>query len=553
MVLGQTPILFVNGRPQGGIREQELARSAALSHIASVVHQRRGFRPAKTKRKTHSQTFTWRLEPQVPNHNLPESSRRPGLAGTKDDSDPTTTESTEPPPLTILKKGNSDPFHTFAVKITPRANQILAFARDVFLPSHYRTDSKTWIHTASMQGEWNTIIMSLQSESHAQGVILTFLSSLAKISPPGAYLEDQLVLKREATRTLSRHIKGNVDNDAVVLGRMSSLFTDAAFAGNLVEAQVHGNMLRTLLRQKAEREGVGSMDPGFVNGLVWFDFQLAQSYFTKTILDSNWATDALRPLFERLDAAVDGAASELGYNMDGAIASSSGGMLTHFKRVRQGLWLWLSPDDLSFLGADAVTIHWWIMGRINLTLGRVLNHYLDIRRLRFESWNSSDKAYDLHTFAGVTSWGTDCCLCLGLLLAHCLAEGEYHFDRGLLFPGFDMVLVNLRHVVETILTSGGDHLLPTNAQNTFLWALFLGAGYERRRFRVYPNPSKAWFNQKFKSLAGQMNLSSWPPIKTRLTRFVYFDALEVDGPAWVPELLGEYDSAAGSISGEVSI
>lgn len=566
--MSESSYVFISGLPVGTTRERELTRAEALSHAAWMSHQRRPY--VANTGKTGKVIVLKRSQQSSKSKNAPSKSRPEGRTARKDASSAAASTYARPEPLSILNKGNSDPFQSAAANVTPRANQIIAFIRDVFLPANYMTDSKAWIHRIAMQDEWTSSLFALQSECCAQGFLLAFLSCLVRMSPQNAYAQDHLELKAEATSALRRQIAKRKNDDLEVINSVMLLFGAETFLGNHRDAAIHGKMLQTLLKDMAQKEGGStSIDQGLITRLLWFDFQLSQSHFTATIVDGKWATEMLKPTFDLLDDAVDNVTPWLRNNLDDSITSKS--MRSYFIRYRQAIWLWLSPHDLTFLGADGVTTSHWLLGRIYLAVSSLLNQYLHLRDFhmprKLRNSLTTKRHVRLPKNAEVASWGTKSFLILGFLLSLGLFGSECQIDRGSkqsLFPGLSRVLEDLRGVSGALMGSSifdqndlnaplstttkrpkDDRFLPTEvSQDACLWALFLGAWQEQKQSKSYPDPSRAWFNQKFRLVARRMGLSSWPWIRSRMERFAYFDGVEPDPSEWVTALLGENEIAA---------
>lgn len=82
-----------------------------------------------------------------------------------------------------------------------------------------------------------------------------------------------------------------------MLASVMFLFAAETFAGNLVEATIHGKTLQTLLHQKSLRDGPDSIEQGFLTRALWYDVHLSGSHMTPTIFDMNgWVMDELGPV-----------------------------------------------------------------------------------------------------------------------------------------------------------------------------------------------------------------------------------------------------------------
>ena len=120
--MGSRQIFFLPETPAGSTqRDLELKRSAAKAHAARAsARLRKGRGKTKVVFQQHGRKSSKRALDQ-PSTEQPLTPRplSPGL-------------------MTILRKGNSDPFDMLAVPITARVNRILAFFKDGYLPMVYR-------------------------------------------------------------------------------------------------------------------------------------------------------------------------------------------------------------------------------------------------------------------------------------------------------------------------------------------------------------------------------------------------------------------------------
>jgi len=189
-----TTIQFVHH--DGGNMKTTSQRRIVFSHIQKVY--------LKSKRLEDGQ-FTLRGR----------RTRKPIAAHPADDDDDPSADQTHPRrmqataavgPLTILRRGNSDPFESLAVSVTPRVNEIMSFVKDYFLPACYVTDSPAWIRAFGADKEWDDSVEVLREECCAPAFMLTYMTIMANMSQGDVLVTEQLTLKGKSTSALRTRI-----------------------------------------------------------------------------------------------------------------------------------------------------------------------------------------------------------------------------------------------------------------------------------------------------------------------------------------------------------
>jgi hypothetical protein len=492
-------ILFLRTIPVGrSRREQELARSAALSHAAKVSHRRK-------KEKEKSQTQQESL-----------------IVGG---------------PLTILPGGNSDPFESLAVRVTPRVNEVISFVRDYFLPASYVTDSPAWIRAFGADKEWLDSVAVLRDECCARAFMLTYTTIIANLTRSDELNLEKLNLKGKSSVALRARIQKSPEGDAPVLTSMLFLFAAETFAGNHFEATIHGKTLRTLLYEKSQKEGSVSIEQGFLTRTLWYDVHLAESHMTRTIFDMDgWVTDTLGPTFKPVDKFLEPFSAEFTRNLDRSLDSEP--LRTIFVQYRQALWLWTQPNPVA--DEDGWAASHWVLGRSYINQGRLVNYFLDVRQtlgmLGFRQATSTSITKITHD---ELFWYTQSCLALGMLYFLAPLGGDPSISGQPLLPTCKTLLLHLRATMAMVLRAWVDLSgesepdLLHEFQNAHLWALFLGAQGEQRDSKTYPDPTKAWFNRALGSFLTRIRMSSWEMIREKLTLFIYSDFIMPNGSDWV--------------------
>src|SRR5271156_3227037 len=159
----------------------------------------------------------------------------------------TVSKSRSPPPLTILRKGNSDPFSALPIPVDARDNSLIAFYRDFELPTLYFLDTKSWVTSAACMKDWSLCTNGLQDPCFAYAFLARNATVASMVSPSSTLTKQALVYRTRSTALLRSKI---ADKQQLVtsqtLWAIHGLFGAEVLARNLAAAAVHGKMLRYL-------------------------------------------------------------------------------------------------------------------------------------------------------------------------------------------------------------------------------------------------------------------------------------------------------------------
>lgn len=516
--MAQIGYLFLTHNPKRGPGiDGAFARTAALSHAATVGHQKRRASRAKAQTKHADDEFVLLAA---------EEKRR------RDASNQVTATSGL---LTILQKGNSDAFNSTAMRITPEMNDIMVFLKGYFLPASYGTESPAWIRPFGADKEWDDSVACLNDQCSGLAFVLTYATIIARLSQSRENTVKLLTLKRESFSTLQYRLSRSRSGDNNVLTCVLFLFAAETFAGNLFEAIFHGKTLRKLLEQKADREGAASIEPGFLTRAIWYDVHLAESQMVRTIFDvDGWVTDMLEPTFKRTDDFLASLSIDFTEGLDSGPLSHEP-LRTVILQYRQALWLWTQPNAVS--GEDGFSASHWVLGHSYINQGRLVNYHLDTQKRLKTTFVASTNSELL--------WQTQSCLAIGLLLFLAQFGGDPQISGTPLLPTVQNLMYHLRTVLGSALRAYGD--LDPNAEitrgshNVLLWTAYQGAHYERKDPKTYPDPSTEWFNQTLADFAQRIQLRTWPMIRERLEKVIYSDWVQPHGFDWVGKLISGAD------------
>ena len=259
------------------VRDRELENSLARSHASRFAHER-------LQAKRGSPRGSASSSPSTGGESVEERQK-----------------DAAPLPLTILRKGNSDPFASHSVEITPRINEIIAFFGAYYVPIAHQPHT---FSSFSSDIEQKTVIHALQHSASAPAFILHLLTLMA--NQPSSSSKDFKQIQLEVRNQTLLSLRSNIHlalaspySDAV-LTAIKFMFMGAAFDGNLAEAKLHGTMLSNLLYRKWRSEKQ-TLDLSLLLHAIYVDGQLATKHLTLTIFDMTWVEEVLAPTLAEVD------------------------------------------------------------------------------------------------------------------------------------------------------------------------------------------------------------------------------------------------------------
>ncbi|OAP63262.1 hypothetical protein AYL99_02489 [Fonsecaea erecta] len=248
------PVTFVF-EAQGGA-SSGLNKSTINAHIARQAHQRRREKQAALRAEGRGSSSSFsssdsdnNRKRQVEQHQQPQQQK--GSPTTEDyDSG---YESGIPSPVKLA--GNSDPFSTKAIAVTPEVNRLLVFTRDFILPAAHATEASVAGGRLHMARFWRDSVRGLDNGGGVAGYAYLARSAaiLSTLTPRDRSSVVALQYLGKATSNLRKSIvmhssSSNPDASQADAWDVYALFCAEIAAANLSAAAVHGAMLRRLLQ-----------------------------------------------------------------------------------------------------------------------------------------------------------------------------------------------------------------------------------------------------------------------------------------------------------------
>lgn len=427
-------------------------------------------------------------------------------------------------PVSMVGKGNSDPFQTFSIPIGPEENQLILLYRDYVLPSVYHLQVKNkGLNDKNMQElaerDWRDNIAGLEDEGTALATLARYGSIVSRSNPD--LRSTALKYLGQSTRVLRQKVsqRGDLSSISNCL-HINMLFNAEIINLNLVGAVTHGKAFLHIFKQQWDEQ---RLDYKMLLYQLHNDMQLTSTFLIRPIFDhGEWLPKVLKPLWDA--AAPYMLEVEIEDNLDPAIDHPV--LLYWFKRRRQQLY----HEGAKASDKDAIPPLPLVTGSFMATTflfhSRMLHHYLDTEK------ELKDEGLSLETKSS---------LYVRQLLA--LASTQLHKWAGYSprILGVQMYdnkryLNALRAAIEQCEACAAKAAV-NKYSNAITWALYLGALAERDTLSESRQISNRWFHRKLASFARSAQVTTWDDLKAILKGFLYQESQLSKGSVWFEELV----------------
>ena len=477
----------------------------------------------------------------VCNQRLGSSTRRRRLSPSPD----------EPSLLELLRAGNSDPFDTQGVPITPHINRLILFIRDAYLPGVYITsymkfrESKPGAQQITTIGEgfhvfgrrtvakvWNSMKEELCEEGRALAWCSSYLPVLSKFCSTDTARELNMLaikLRTESMKILKKKIEDlppGVAPDISLISQVVSLYRAACKEGDNVAAKIHaGVIMRLVDRVEVPDRHIQILFMTCMNN----DSELAIAQMRNTFFDyENWIQKQITRFWS----------STLEENMPplpaGYKAVHTSVKLAATRQALIRLRQYLSyrstkvnlSDSADLDRTDAVYTNFTTYNQYDS--GVLINVYINL---------VAGKVYKMeeplrHIEAG-----------LALTTLHVMRRGVFEATIYGCDHRSSHHIITINHLEGTMrkvmtIASAAELLCYREA---LLWVFFYGARFEwqvNQKIKGF-TPPRTWFSKMFAKQARVLELTEWPQAQEILEDFVFYGFLEAYLPIWFEETLRE--------------
>lgn len=435
-------------------------------------------------------------------------------------------------PLTVINKGNSDPFNALAVPINAQENSILSFYRDYMLPTAFHLTHKSKWSLASVRAiaDWTICVLGLEGAGTAYAFIGSNASLAGQCADSAVLHKESLVCRTKSTAALREKLSHISDiSRPKLFWHIYMLWTAEIAAENWVAAQLHGKMLKTFVDEYLQSGGdlyhnLEGMPVSMIELLFYFlyaDFNMSTQRLVPPAFDVyEWLPNtlaaflaAVQPLLPPAPVPPDS------WHLDPTIDSEE--MIScismcrdHFLRIRRR-WSDDAPERVAKLRYS------WGQVIVAVGMGKLVCRYCRFKELSELASESSDYNYAQQYLAlGAIKW---------------IRSMQYEAR----VCGKNVREAKVRDALRPVLEKSEMPKLSSKWhewKNARLWALYVGARDEEN------NPplnglSDYWFHKQFARQVKDMNLLSWEEIVHVLEGFLFDNSAYQQEGVWFANLM----------------
>lgn len=542
---------FINVPTQSTRRERELARSEACSHVSRFAHRRRGrgrlslSSDERPVRSLASPPFTSAVESRpFPARSLSSSTSSSLPAPIKSSKSPTTSisESESPAPQQprsdraganpwhLINSGNSDPFASMPIPITPAVNRVIAFfcshLQYLFPDRSGPPDSPRVVFRMTSQGLiYDTHVDSLREECSSRSFIFYASALRAQWTQSEEAYRELSMAQTESQRLLHTRIQSAERSDDTVLYSVVAHFAASVILKDYRRATHHGRFLRNLLLLRVNNDV--SIPLGLLELAAWYDAHLAIAQLQPSLLGGeHWIPQLLRPIEQSVAICLDELPTGLTTLFDPIVSSQP--LHGAISRLRQSSALGVRPSQ-NFLNQ---TVSCVLFADLNLCVSRlrILNCYMDAQTRLHDSTTPLDGSQRLHLYVeAMVSIAIIYHLDLRSIYTCCFAK---YVQKG------DILINTLQLSIASTLQCAAE--LGAEAKDyhsACLFALFVELQGRIWMARTNGIPLRGGHDLEFTTLARNMDLRTWTDVKDVCDGFFLSSVVEPKGEDWVDDLL----------------
>ncbi|KAH0841715.1 hypothetical protein AYO21_01053 [Fonsecaea monophora] len=441
-------------------------------------------------------------------------------------------------PVTVLNKGNSDPFSASAVPITVEENRIVTFYRDILIPATWRLDvkSKDNLANARAKVDWRVCSAGLLDKGTALAFIgsnaaLVAMCTGADTSQGRSLVQKSLVYRAKSTAALRQKLAGISKVDHWIWWHIFMIWTAEIAAENVEAAQMHGKMLRKFVDQHFE-QGRGLFDKLDEIGLtmiellfffLYADLNMSTQLLTPPAFDVyEWLPKAFAPFLRAIEPTLPPAPLDF-YPFDPTIDSDE--MTACIRLCREICARWRRRWSDGLPANVATMLLGWGQYSWGIALGTLVNRYCRFKQLA-ETDSGPELDYDY--------------------AQQYISISAVKWSRALTFQN-DVCGKNIwaGNVLETLRPLLVKSERPRDSpewhkwKNARLWAFYVGAIYEQRRQQPALSSElfDGWFHEQFARQAHDMGLLTWEDTVDILSGFLFDSSVSQTQGFWFQDTM----------------
>lgn len=420
-------------------------------------------------------------------------------------------------PLTMLRRGNSDPFQAFAIPIDALVTHAMSYTKDLYFPGVFKDANNPQVRNATDR-DYAEVVSFLHDESTAYAHLARIAAAMPKSESNTSVVSQSLVFRTKGIAALRRRLlnKDNVQDqrtyDSILL-----LLAAENYDENFEAALFHAGMIAHLL--KTSKVAVSEW---FVFKVVYNDVQRSCLSLSRTVFDHEvWVPQRFEPLYQRAtkpmpdNVMFEACEKEID---DSIVDPVMREMMTHLHHLNSVFRLSYQNQDF----ANRQTIL-YMRCRVVVVLGRLVNHYLDsVSVMENGDWRRPDlvRAARVEAYTSLSQ----------IFLLRCKGKLDtFHIgDKVAIFSANPRILRRVQELLEQ-----DEWNTEQQYARMKLSALFAGAWAEQAKAATTDKTADSgWFNVRLAAQAARMGLQSWREVRDALLGFSYSDFLEPNGARW---------------------
>ncbi|OQV10450.1 hypothetical protein CLAIMM_14445 [Cladophialophora immunda] len=431
--------------------------------------------------------------------------------------------------MTILGKGNSDPFGAYAVEITPTANDMLSFHRDFVIPALYHTTKHRWMTSASAWRDWRDCVDGLGDgvdglgdEGAGCGFIASCAAEAAVISLNPAVQRQAVYYRAKSMAVLRKRLATGIFHRGQLYWHIHLLVGADTLNRDLAGTAAHLNMLRWYF----EHDGT-KLDTDLLLYVIYYDIHRSSMFLCHPVFDMDqWLPEKLQPVVDAARPYLPDLSEVKDRFLDPSIDDPR--LRTLFIERRESLAVWLFQTGAAEeSGAHTTALMGWLLVRVYLHQGQLVNLFLEAR---------------VRSKAIAPPRPVNSVLCQGYIsLATLLYVRAISFNATVcgvrLFDATATILANMQEMLQLSerpsSASSADYERYEHAR---LWALYVGAAAELF-MDMKPEDETGWFTAQFAAKAVKLGVARWDEVRSVLRGFLYTDTMHPYGEEWFARVL----------------
>ena len=507
-------LTFIEHDPAHALRQKELIKARARAHAARISHARRRIQQTQPG---------LRLVPDVD-----EEDER-ALA-----------------PLGPMSSGNSDPFKSFDIEITPELSRVLTFCREGALAAHYMPSAIRKLLNTGQVGEfgkekillaWQDILLSLEDEGIALARLATYNEYLSYcVYDPTELGLSALKMQKRSLQLLRSKLENYTDDlptikKSALKRHIFGLFDAECFFENTEVARVH---FRAFQQLALDGDGIDML---MALRLLYIICHTAAATGKRTLSVTGWISRQLEALFE--DSVPD---FPLGVTESHKLHEFI--KIPQLRRIFVRRRYFINATECLIRGHaspqapgvvdDKQLLYMYVFTSSLIDLCRLSNIYHDLNEGILLGQSRSSERY---TMAAIT------------LALNCLTRDLYGdmTINGVDFHDYSSTLLNALRLTFTAAYNECHEQDKAEFAPAFLWVLYVGALHEHRREyhpATIPAADDVWFSPLLARQAQVVDVHTWAQMEFMAQQFFCTSLIEPDGSNWFEPLLERYEATS---------